>query len=86
MLIVKIPMDPNFEPLCSIGFNGYDPAKVPKFKYRHDIALSIRNFAQNLAQLIISQQPKNVLPTSVVYGISYLFGLQVKNTKLHILI
>jgi hypothetical protein len=35
-------------------FNGHDPAKVPKFKYRHDSALSIRNFAVNQAQLIIS--------------------------------
>jgi hypothetical protein len=47
-------MDPNFEPLRSIGFNDHDPAKVPKFKYRHDCALSIRNFALNQAQLIIS--------------------------------
>jgi hypothetical protein len=47
-------MDPNFEPLRSIGFNDHDPAKVPKFKYRHDGALSIRNFALNQAQLIIS--------------------------------
>jgi hypothetical protein len=47
-------MDPNFKPLRSIGFNDYDPAKVPKFKYRYDGALSIRNFALNQAQLIIS--------------------------------
>jgi hypothetical protein len=68
MLMLK-PMDPNFEPLRSIGFNGHDPAKVPEFKYRHDGAPSIRNFALNhQAQLIIfsylstDQQPKNVLP------------------------
>jgi hypothetical protein len=83
MLMLKKPMDPNFEPLRSIGFNGLDPAKVPKFKYRHDGALSIRNFALNLAQLIIShtcqldQQPKNVLPTFVVHGISYLFTISL---------
>jgi hypothetical protein len=45
MLVLKKPMDPMFEPLRSIGFNGHDPAKVQKFKYRHDGALSIRNFA-----------------------------------------
>jgi hypothetical protein len=52
MLMLKKPMDPYFEPLRSIGFNGHDPAKVPK--YRHDDALSIGNFALNQAQLIIS--------------------------------
>jgi hypothetical protein len=31
MLMFKKPMDSNFEPLRSIGFNGHDPAKVPKF-------------------------------------------------------
>jgi hypothetical protein len=30
MLMLKKPMDPNLEPLCS---NGRDPAKVPKYKY-----------------------------------------------------
>jgi hypothetical protein len=54
MLLLKKPMDPNFEPLRSIGFNGDDPAKVSKFKFSHDGALSIRNFALNQAQLIIS--------------------------------
>jgi hypothetical protein len=54
MLVLKKPMNSNFEPLRSIGFNGHDPAKVQKFKYRHDGALSIRNFALNQAQLIIS--------------------------------
>jgi hypothetical protein len=54
MRMLKKPMDLNFEPPCSIGFNGHDPAKAPKFKYRHDGALSIRNFALNQAQLIIS--------------------------------
>jgi hypothetical protein len=42
---VEKPMDPHFEPLCSTDVNGHDPAKVPKFKYRHDGALSIRNFS-----------------------------------------
>jgi hypothetical protein len=68
-------MHPNFEPLRSIGFNGHDPAKVQKFKYKHDGALSIRNFALNQAHfsyLSTDQQPKNVLPTFVVHGISYL--------------
>jgi hypothetical protein len=37
-----------------IGFNGHDPTKVPKFKYRHDGALSFRNFALNQAHLIMS--------------------------------
>jgi hypothetical protein len=55
MLVLKKPMDPNFEPLSFIGFNGHDPAKVQKFKYRYDGALSIRNFALNKAQLLISQ-------------------------------
>jgi hypothetical protein len=48
-LMLKKPMNSNFEPLRFIGFNGHDPAKVPKVKYRHDGALSIRK-----AQLIIS--------------------------------
>jgi hypothetical protein len=62
-------MDPNFEHLRSKGFNVQDPAKVPKFKYMHDgaLSLSIRNFVLNQAQLIISyacqltakRQPKN---------------------------
>jgi hypothetical protein len=30
--VFKKPMDPNFEPLRSIGFNGHNPAKVLKFK------------------------------------------------------
>jgi hypothetical protein len=54
MLVLKNPMDLNFEPLRSIGINGHDPAKVQKFKYMHDGALSIRNFALNQAQLLIS--------------------------------
>jgi hypothetical protein len=74
MLVLKKHID-------SIGFNGHDPTKVQKLKYRHDGALSIKNFAQNQTQLLIShtcqlstdQQPKNVLPTSVVHGIYYLF-------------
>jgi hypothetical protein len=53
MLVLKKPLDTNFEPLCFINFNGHDPAKVKKFKYRHDGALSIRNFALNQAQLLI---------------------------------
>jgi hypothetical protein len=47
-------MDPNSEPLPFIEFNGHDPAKVQKFKYWHDGALSIRSFALNQAQLLIS--------------------------------
>jgi hypothetical protein len=54
MLMFKKPMDPNFEPLRSIGFNGHYPSIVPKFNHRHDGALSIRNIALNQAQLIIS--------------------------------
>jgi hypothetical protein len=54
MLMLKIPMDSSFEPLRSVGFNGHDPAKVSKFKYRHDGAFSIRNLVLNKAQMIIS--------------------------------
>jgi hypothetical protein len=54
MLVLKKPMDPNFKPLRSIDFNGHYPAKVRKFKYRHDGALSIRNFELKQAQLLIS--------------------------------
>jgi hypothetical protein len=55
MLMLKKPMDPNFEPLRSINFNGHDPAKGPKFKYWHnDGALSMKNFALNQAQLKVS--------------------------------
>jgi hypothetical protein len=66
MLVLKKPMDLNFEPLRSLVFNGHDPVKVKIFKYRHDGTLSIRNFALNQAQLLISH-------TSVVHEISYLF-------------
>jgi hypothetical protein len=52
MLMLKKPMDPNFEPLSSIGFNGHDPAKAQKFKNMHG-ALSIKNFALNQAQLFL---------------------------------
>jgi hypothetical protein len=51
--MLKKPMNSNFEPLRSLGFNGHDPAKAPKFKYRHDGALLITNFALNQVQLII---------------------------------
>jgi hypothetical protein len=72
--MLKKPMDPNFEPIRSIGFNGHHPSKVPKFKYRHDGTLSNRNFTlNNFSYLSTDQQPKNVLPTSVVHGIGYLF-------------
>jgi hypothetical protein len=54
MLMLKKSMNPNFRPLRSIGLNGHHPAKVQKFKYRHDCALSIKMFALNQAQLIIS--------------------------------
>jgi hypothetical protein len=80
--VEKTRIYPDFEPLRSIGFNDHDPAKVPKFKYRHDGALSIRNFALNQAQLkkfsyLSTCQPptKKELPTSMVHGISYLFYL-----------
>jgi hypothetical protein len=54
MLVLKKLMDSNFTFLFTPGFNDHDPAKVQKFKYRHDGALSIRNFALNQAQLLIS--------------------------------
>jgi hypothetical protein len=54
MLVLKKPMDPNFEPLRFTGFNDHDPAKVQKIKYRHDGVLWIRNFTLNQAQLLIS--------------------------------
>jgi hypothetical protein len=78
MLMLKNSMDPNFEPLSSICVNGHDPAKVPKFKYRHD-----QKFRMNHAQLIIShtcQLTNNQKMCSLFpwqHGISYLFNVNL---------
>jgi hypothetical protein len=40
---VEKPMDPNFEPLRSIDFDGHGLAKVPKSNYRHGGALRNRS-------------------------------------------
>jgi hypothetical protein len=54
MLMLKKLMNPNFEPIRSIGLMAMIRPKVQNFKYGHDGALSIRNSALNQAQLIIS--------------------------------
>jgi hypothetical protein len=49
--MLKNPMNPYFEPLRSIGFDGYDPTKVSKLKYRYGVALSMTTSMVQLVAL-----------------------------------
>jgi hypothetical protein len=54
MLMLKKLMDPNFEPLRSMGSMAMIRPKSQNTSMRHDGAISIRNLVRNKAQLIIS--------------------------------
>jgi hypothetical protein len=75
---------PNFEPLRSLGFNGHDLAKVSKFKYKHDGALSIRNFAQaqlinsHTCQLTYNQKLCFLLPWYIEFPIYFCLSLYLQ--------
>jgi hypothetical protein len=54
MLMLKKPMDPNLEPLCSMGSMAMIRPESQSTSICHDGALSIRKLILNKAKLIIS--------------------------------